>query len=128
MSYMKNLMPFILLLIFFAGQVNLAWATHYCGGMKVASELTVSPIDHSCCDGDSEDSNDCCEDQISQADSDDFFKKSEVNSSITPEFVLLAAFLIQGFAPSNSTFDNFYSYSRDWICTDRVVLHQTFLI
>jgi hypothetical protein len=125
---MKNLMPFILLLFFFAGQVNLAWATHYCGGMKVASELTVSPIDHNCCDGDPEASNDCCEDQISQADSDDFFKKSEVNNSISPEFVLLAAFIIQGFAPNNATLDDFYSYTPDRICSDKVVLHQTFLI
>lgn len=128
MTHMKNLMPFILLFIFFAGQVNLAWATHYCDGKKVASALTVSPIDHSCCDGDSEGSNDCCEDQITQADSDNFFKKSEVKNSITPEFVLLAAYIIQGFAPSTSTLDDFYSYTFYWICSDRVILHQTFLI
>jgi hypothetical protein len=124
---MKNLMPFILLLIFFAGQVNLAWATHYCEGKKVASELTVSPKDHSCC-GDSEDAKDCCEDQISKADSDDFFKKSEVNNSITPEFVLLVTYILQRFASADTTFQNNFSYSPDWICSDRVVLHQTFLI
>jgi hypothetical protein len=125
---MKNLMPFILLFIFFAGQINLAWATHYCEGRMVSSELTVSPIDHSCYDGDSKRSDDCCEDQISQSDSDDFFKKSEVNNSITPEFVLLAAYFIQGFAPIDSNLDDLYSYTPNPICLDRVVLHRTFLI
>lgn len=125
---MKNLTPFILLLIFFAGQVNLAWATHYCEGKKVASELTVSPKDHSCCDGDLEGSNDCCEDQISQADSDDFFKKSETNNSITPEFILLAALILQVFVPNISTLDNFSNYSPDLLISDKLVLHQVFLI
>lgn len=128
MFHMKNLMPFILLLIFFAGQVNLAWATHYCEGKKVASELTVSPKNHSCCDGNTEGFKDCCEDQITQADSDDFFKKSEANNSITPEFLLLASFILRRYVFSNFTIDHFYSNTQDWICWDRVVLHKTFLI
>lgn len=121
-------MPFILLFIFFAGQINLAWATHYCDGRMVASELTVSPKDHSCCEGDFERHIDCCEDQVAQADSDDFFKNSETNNSITPEFILVTAFILQGFAPKIYTFDNFSSYSPDLLVSDKLVLHQTFLI
>ena len=125
---MKKLMPFILLLIFFAGQINLAWAKHYCDGRLVAAELTLSPKAHNCCGGDSQSSNDCCEDQIAQADSDDFFKKSEISVSISPEFTLLGFVFFQGFPPIKSISDTFLNYSPDIPSPEILVLHQTFLI
>ncbi|MHA7130121.1 HYC_CC_PP family protein [Algoriphagus namhaensis] len=84
---MKSLVSISLLLFFLLGQVNLAWATHYCGDNLISSELSLAPEKPDCC-GDTEVPMDCCEDEITQADADDFFGKPEIQVDLSPEFVL----------------------------------------
>ncbi|MDZ7605089.1 MAG: hypothetical protein U5K79_05765 [Cyclobacteriaceae bacterium] len=38
---MRRIIAISLLLIFGAGQVNLTWASHFCGAFKVKSELML---------------------------------------------------------------------------------------
>ncbi|RIW17084.1 hypothetical protein D0X99_04820 [Algoriphagus lacus] len=117
-----------MLLIFFAGQVNLAWAKHYCDEKLISSGLTINPESHDCCDSESKVPMDCCENEIAQADSDDFFKKSEIKTQISPEFVLAYVFTIAGFGSTEADILIPNRYFPDIPIPDLLVLHQTFLI
>jgi hypothetical protein len=124
----KNILSTLLLFVFFAGQVNLAWAKHYCDEKLVSSELTVNPKSHDCCGSENSAPMDCCEDQIAQADSDDFFEKSEIKTQVAPEFIL--SYLLTGFgnAVIIPDFSPFYQYISDIPIQDLQVMYQTFLI
>lgn len=125
---MKKILSSILLLIFFAGQINLAWASHFCGDELVSSELTVNPKSADCCGSDSKAPMDCCEDEIAQADADDFFKKSEIKTQISPEFVLTYVLTYVGIDAIETDFQTPSTYFPDIPIPDIQVLHQTFLI
>jgi hypothetical protein len=124
----KKILSTILLFIFFAGQVNLAWAEHFCGDKLVSSELTVTPKAHDCCGSEPSAPMDCCEDEITQADSDDFFKKSEIKSQISAEFVLAYVISYLGIDAFEADFLSPVSYFPDIPIPDLQVLHQNFLI
>jgi hypothetical protein len=124
----KKILSSILLLIFFAGQVNLAWAKHYCDDKLVSSEVTINPKAHDCCGSESKIPMDCCEDEIAQADADDFFKKSEIKTQISPEFVLAYVLTIGNFGSIETDFLTPSHYFPDIPIPDLQVLHQTFLI
>lgn len=125
---MKKILSSILLLIFFAGQVNLAWASHFCGEELVSSELTVNPKTADCCGSDAKLPMDCCEDEITRVDSDDFFKKSELKSQVSPEFVLALVFSFARFDSIEADLEAPTAYFPDIPIPDIQVLHQTFLI
>lgn len=125
---MKKILSSILLFIFFAGQVNLAWAKHYCDEKLVSSELTITPKAHDCCGSESKVPMDCCEDEIAQADSDDFFKKSEIKTQVSPEFVLAYLLTLASFGSIEAEFLVPTHYFPDIPIPDLQVLHQTFLI
>lgn len=125
---MKKILTSLLLLIFFAGQVNLAWASHYCEDILVSSELTLNPKAADCCGSEAKVPMDCCEDEIAQADADDFFKKSEIKTQISPEFVLAYLITFAGIESIKSDFHSYSPYSPDIPIPDLQVLHQTFLI
>lgn len=125
---MKNILSTLLLFVLFAGQVNLAWAEHYCDEKLVSSELTINPKAHDCCGSEGSAPMDCCEDQIAQADSDDFFDKSGIKTQVAPEFILsyvLTAFGNIEIVPGSTPFSNYFS---DIPIPDLQVLYQTFLI
>lgn len=125
---MKNILSILLLLIFFAGQVNLAWASHYCEDKLVSSELTLNPKAADCCGSDAKVPMDCCEDEIAQADSDDFFKKSEIKTQISPAFVLAYVLTYVGIDTFETDLQTPTPYFPDIPIPDIQVLHQTFLI
>lgn len=125
---MKKILSIILLLIFFAGQINLTWASHFCGDKLVNSELTINPKSADCCGSDTKAQMDCCEDEIAQADADDFFKKSEIKTQISPEFVLAYVLTVVCFEAIEADFLTPTHYFPDITIPDLQVLHQTFLI
>ncbi len=85
---MKQWLSISLLFFFLLGQVNLVWANHYCGDDLKSSEITFNPEKGHCCGGEDASPMDCCESEVTQPDSDDFFGKSDVKFDISPEFVL----------------------------------------
>lgn len=125
---MKKLVSIILLLAFFSGQINLAWAEHFCGDQLVTSKLTIQPESIDCCGSDAKVPKDCCENEIAQADSDDFFKKSEIKTQISPAFVLTYVLTYVGIAAIEPDFETLPSYFPDLPIPDYQVLHQKFLI
>lgn len=125
---MKKILSSILLFIFFAGQINLAWASHFCGDKLVSSELTLNPKSSDCCGSEAKTPMDCCEDEVSQADSDDFFKKTEIKTQISPEFVLAYVLSVVDFEEIEADFLTPTHYFPDIPIPDLQVLHQIFLI
>jgi hypothetical protein len=90
---MKTILSTFLLAFFLMGQVNLTWAKHFCDDKLVSSELTLKAKAKDCCgEKTSKVPMDCCEDEISTADADDFFGKADFNLKISPEFVLAFAY------------------------------------
>lgn len=116
------------MLIFLAGQVNLAWAMHYCGEVLIESELTVYPHSHECCSEEAQADADCCEDQVSQADSDDYFQKSEIKQSLSPEFVLAYVLTWIGSVDADVEASQGFYYHAEVPTRNLQVLHQIFLI
>ncbi len=125
---LKTSLSILLLLIFFAGQVNLAWASHYCEDELVSSELTLNPKPTDCCGSEAKVPMDCCEDEIAQSDADDFFKKSEIKTQISPAYVLAYVLTYVGIEAIETDFQTPSSYFPDIPIPDIQVLHQTFLI
>jgi hypothetical protein len=125
---MKQLVSSILLLFFFLGQVNLSWAEHYCGDELMNSELTFSPEKNDCSGSENDKLADCCENQITTADADDHFSKSEVKVSISAEFVLAYALSLVRILISDTDSDQYDTYSENLPAPNLHLLHQTFLI
>jgi hypothetical protein len=71
---------------------------------------------------------DCCEDEIAQSDADDFFKKSEIKTQISPAYVLAYVLTYVGIEAIETDFQTPSSYFPDIPIPDIQVLHQTFLI
>jgi hypothetical protein len=127
---MKSLLSTFLLLFFLMGQVNLTWAKHFCGDELVSSKVTLAAEGHDCCESEkgSKVPMDCCEDEISTADSDDFFGKTEFQVKISPEFILAYA-LVFGFPPAEKQTAEKPDFEfPDKPIPDLNILHQTFLI
>lgn len=139
---MKRIIAISLLLIFMSGQVNLTWATHFCGDSAVSNSLSLgqtklncSMEEISCCDEDVSQSGsssikniECCSDDYYSSDADDYFASPE--STIKSQVLFAVAF-------SLSLFDNIYPANKSFTQasqthllaqTDRLVLYQTFLI
>lgn len=127
---MKSLLSTFLLLFFLMGQVNLTWAKHFCEDKLVSSKVTLAAKGHDCCESEkgSKVPMDCCEDEISTADSDDFFGKADFQVNISPEFVLAFAFVF-GFSPAEKHLAEKPEFEfPDKPIPDLIILHQTFLI
>jgi hypothetical protein len=140
---MKRVIAISLLLIFISGQVNLTWATHFCGDSAAVSnslvlgqtKLNCSSEEISCCDEEGTLSGspsikniECCSDDYYSSDADDYFASPE--STFKSQILFAVAFSI-------SLFDNIYpahknftqaSQARFLVQTDRLVLYQTLLL
>lgn len=125
---MKKILSSLLLLIFFAGQINLAWAKHFCNDQLVSSELSVNPTPSDCCESDSNAPQDCCKDEITQSSADDFFKKSEISHPVSPEFMLALVITFIGNHELEEPVSDLPAYIPDIPIPDIQALHQTFLI
>lgn len=127
---MKSLLSTFLLLFFLMGQVNLTWAEHFCGDKLVSSKVTLAAESHDCCESEkgSKVPMDCCEVEISTADSDDFFGKTDFQIKISPEFILAYAFVF-GFSPAENQLAEQPEFEvPDKPIPDLNILHQTFRI
>jgi hypothetical protein len=124
----KKIVSKLLVFLFFAGQVNLAWASHYCEDILVSSNLTLNTSEHDCCGSSSKSPMDCCEDEIARADADDFFEKSDIKTQISPEFFLALVVTFSGLNSFSPDYQSPIDYFPDLPIPDIHLLHQTFLI
>ena len=138
---MKRIFAISLLFIFVSGQVNLTWATHYCGSFAVDNSITFGEekltcgTEQYCCSEESPDvdgpvivNEDCCSNDYHSVDADDYFTKIE--SSFDRQLLFSAAFVISlfDFSPNNDALNFYLASSPPLIQSDRQVLYQTFLL
>ena len=125
---MKKLLSIALLLFFMMGQVNLTWAMHYCGDELMSSEVSLAPEKSHCCGDEGTKSMDCCADEVTIADSDDFFGKTEINLDLSPSFVLVLAYSFF-ITPISIEEPQRYEIAQKGIpIPDLNILYQNFLI
>lgn len=139
---MKRVLAISLLIIFFAGQVNLTWADHFCMSFKVKSSVMFGQGHLDCGMGEMMDCEDecneinspifeaqsCCSNDYYSSDSDDHFNKSE---SILGDQILFIASLVEtmiSFYPDNDEQKKLITSSPPLIHHDRQVMYQTFLL
>lgn len=117
-----------MLIFFVMGQVNLAWATHYCGDELMSSEVSLAPEKSDCCGDEMPKEMDCCESDITVVDSDDFFGKSEIKVNVSPEFALALTFTFFNIElpVEIQTWGDISSHAPP--TPDLTILYQTFLI
>lgn len=139
---MKRILAISLLLIFIAGQVNLTWATHFCGKFAVQSsvslgidDLTCGMEEEFCCDEDDNEidgpiiiSEECCSNDYYSSNADDYFNKVESFTSQEVDFPI--AYVLSFF---DLTFEIdeqniFIASSPPLIQSDQQVLYQSFLL
>lgn len=139
---MKRIIAISLLFIFLAGQLNLTWASHFCGDFKVKSTVMLGVGNLDCgmeekqsCDMQEKTETSkncikvsCCENEYYSADIDDFFHASE--NSIAPLVLFAHTFLLFSFNnfsyEREQVYDN--STSPPLIRADKQVWNQTFII
>ena len=139
---MKRILDISLVLIFISGQVNLTWATHFCGEIAVKSSLTIGqdPLDcgigeMKCCDETSMTldvpsilTQECCSNDYFSADTDDYFYMIE--STLNNHVLFAASYIISLFdyTVKNNVHENLADSTRPLTQSDRQVLFQTFLL
>jgi hypothetical protein len=127
---MKSIFSFLMLLFFLTGQANLTLAAHYCGEELKSTEVTIMPERSDCCGIDiiQVPKADCCSDEYTSSDSDDFFGKTQFQIQISPEFVLAYVLTIPGILIEDIQVSNPEYLSPDRTIPDLIILHQSFLI
>jgi hypothetical protein len=125
---MKQLLSITMLLFFFLGQVNLSWAKHYCQDILITSEVSIAPGKSDCCGDESAKIIECCEDQITTADSDDHFSKSEFPFSVSPDFVLAYTLTFFCILMPETDESHHQTDHRNLPIPDFQLLYQSFLI
>ncbi len=137
---MKRILAISLLFIFIAGQVNLTWATHFCGKLAVQRTVSIGTDDlscgmekESCCDEDENEfegaiitSEECCSNDYYSSEADDFFLKAETESDQLVQFYAL--YTISLYKQLYSADDNSFLTQNILIPPDKQVLYQTFLL
>jgi hypothetical protein len=139
---LKRVIAISLLTIFLSGQVNLTWATHFCGSLVVESAVSLGKADlscgmqmMSCCDEDSDENSgpfftneECCSNDYASSEADDFFDKSSNSNDKQALFVNAFLISILSFTQENDEQTIFDDSSPPLIQVDRQVLYQTFLL
>lgn len=127
---MQSIISSLMLLFFLTGQVNLTLAAHYCGDELKSTEVTVAPEQIDCCGTDASKTSDseCCSDEYTSSDSDDYFGKAQFQVQLSPEFVLAYVLTIP-----TIFFEDIETSNPDYLFPDRPipdlnVLYQSFLI
>jgi len=139
---LKRVIAISLLAIFLTGQVNLTWATHFCGSFAVESAVSLGKADlscgmemMSCCDEDSNENSgplftneECCSNDYASSEADDFFDKS--SNSIDKQVLFANAYVISlfSFTQENDEQQIIDDLSPPLLHADRQVLYQTFLL
>ncbi|WP_192348450.1 hypothetical protein [Algoriphagus sp. Y33] len=127
---MKSIISSIMLLFFLTGQVNLTLAAHYCGDELKSTDVTIAPEKTDCCGVDLEKipDPDCCSDEYTSSDSDDYFGKAQFQTQLSAEFVLVYVLTFPGIQLKVDQIPNPDFVFPDRPIPDLNILHQTFLI
>ncbi|MEB2775947.1 hypothetical protein SYJ56_11560 [Algoriphagus sp. D3-2-R+10] len=127
---MKSIISSLMLLFFLTGQVNLTLAAHYCGDELKSTEVTVAPEKTDCCGVDLEKNpdSDCCSDEYTSSDSDDYFGKANFQVQLSPEFILAYVLTIPDILLEDIEISNPKYLFPDRPIPDLNVLYQSFLI
>ena len=139
---MKRVLAISLLLIFTAGQLNLTWATHFCGEFAVQNSVAIGIDDlscgmeeESCCDEDSKEitgpiitTEECCSNDYYSSDADDFFIKIESENDKQIQFITV--YTVSLYKQLYSTEYKCYTTTNfpRLKSPERQVLYQTFLL
>lgn len=127
---MKSLFSSLMLLFFLTGQVNLTLAAHYCGDELNSTEVTIMPERSDCCGIDLvqiPEAN-CCSDEYTSSDSDDFFGKTQFQIQLSPEFILAYVLSIPDIQIENIQISNPEYLFPNRTIPDLNILYQSFLI
>jgi hypothetical protein len=140
--FLRRTISISLLFIFLAGHSGFAMATHYCGGLVMATQIVVGHIQLHCgmsnmvkdCDTDVSEKNHnkkkpCCENEYQSLDQEDEFQPQVMYSSISLEFVpdFFNTLIERSYALENDKVA-YSNYSPPLIEGDIQVLVQSFLI
>jgi len=139
---MKRVLAISLLIIFISGQINLTWASHFCGNFKVESTLSLGKADlscgmeeMSCCDEASVNNTGsiiitdrCCSNDYFTSDADDFFDNS--GNSFDRQILFINSFVtsLYNYVQQNDEPQIVFVSSPPLILLDHQVLYQTFLL
>lgn len=139
---MKRIIAISLLFIFISGQLNLTWAKHFCGKIEVNSSVMLGHGHLDCgmgemavCEEDTKAADkpvykipDCCTNVYYSANFDDFF--SNVKTSSDNQVLFATTFIISlfDFSSENDVHESFIASSPPTVQSNRLVLHQTFLL
>jgi len=110
------------------GQVNLTMASHFCGEELVSTNVGVNVEKDHCCGDEEKAPKDCCQDQIAQADSDDFFGKAEIDLKVSPSFLLAYTIVLSSEIEKDIQKSSFSLEDESVPIPDYQILLQTFLI
>lgn len=137
---MKKVICIFLSILLLGSSSGIAYAQHFCGGMEMHSEITLGEKQLNCgmeiISTHCEDStvvvneHDCCDNQITQIQTDDNFAKASFDIKLNKTFVttLIAVFVLQQ-VEITSTKKTFYAdYSPPPLERDLNILYATFLI
>ncbi len=139
---MKRIIAISLLLIFGAGQVNLTWASHFCGVFKVKSALMIGHGHLDCgmpemnaCDIQNQqqgaviiEKNGCCENVYFSADSDDVFRTVDAVNIQGCDFFIISFFAFDNHSVENSKLELPITPSPPLMHSDKCLLYQIFII
>ncbi|MDN3205905.1 HYC_CC_PP family protein [Algoriphagus sediminis] len=125
---MKKILSISLLMIFLMGQVNLTMASHFCGEELVSTNVGVNVQKDHCCGDKEKAPKDCCEDQIAQADADDFFGKTKIDLKVSPSFLLAYTIVLSSGIEKDIQKSAFSLENESVPIPDYQILFQTFLI
>lgn len=119
-----------MLLFFLTGQINLTLAAHYCGDELESAEITINPEQTDCCGVEVSKTSDpdCCSDEYTYSDSDDYFGKTQFQIQLSPDFVLAYVLSIPGVQVGDIAIFNPEYIFPDRPIPDLNILHQSFLI
>ena len=125
---MKQFLSIVLLAFFLMGQVNLTLASHFCGDELMSTELSIAKEKADCCGEEDKVPMQCCDDEVTQADADDYFGKSKVDIKVSPTFILAYALTIFPTSTIDTQAGEFNSDEEDFALPDYHILYQTFLL
>jgi len=139
---MKRAISISLLIVFLAGQVNLTWASHYCGSFKVKSSMMLGHSHLDCgmeetmeCERETTQSggmavekNNCCKTQYFSSDADNFFAGGKTSKPITVDFIIAFTSTCFDFAPNSLVQEYFLIHSPPLIQEKKCILYQSLLI
>lgn len=137
---MKKVISIFLSVLLLASSSGVAYAQHFCGGMEMLSKITIAAKDLSCgmeladkhCDDTSKVSQQdhCCENHITQIQTDDDFAKAYFDVKFENSFIAecFPVYELGALVPRTKNIIAFADYSPPPIVSDLCILYDSFLI